>query len=453
MPAPVACPVADVDAVLSEYVNSRQDTLEMRRHIANLPAAGLQNSQSAPFPGHLLRECSLSLPTARPKSSDAARVLPAAAAAARSRYLRALEAKWLANARLRRLQNELDQLRREDCPGTSTENSTSLQDDDLRDYIALLHGSRRCSELQLVLKSLDSLLTSTPVNSHGGFAIRINDSVGTPPDRPAETLGQPSPPHSDQSRLFQLKKEVLEAKLSADRVCANRKACFDGLSDANHGRQQIHALSHAKDEIVTWLETELSKLSETSELLEDASPIKKSRYPALDTNDTLPSEKITGAYAQYVASRSEAIDVHNSLETMLNEYQSATLANPAVPHHPVRDSQDSKELSTRILRHLPFLVQILSSERSLLQQTVYLEARLAAASDALGGSLVKLREESHLLPSNASKHDAWGIAAIRAGDETRDFVREKLNESQQQFRTINSIVDTLSLQNKILAST
>lgn len=279
----------------------------------------------------------------------------------------------------------------------------------------------------------------------------VRDAIGEQPGPPVERLEQLAGKIDNDGSMFKLKKEVLEAKASMDRAKAVKSTANSNAPANPSLEQQVYALGCARDEIVAWVEEELAKMNEESALLEDASPVK--RLPqapaAIDLNDS--KESIQRSYNQYTSSRSEVIEAHTSLDLSPSTNGATALSrNGSHTGNQVQQPSQSKRPVTEIAPLIPSLNQTAENERALLQQTVYLQAKLSSAAEELKESLARLSDESHLLPSGPAVPTTWAAAAREAGTATKRFVEEQLRESQQDIERIAGIAQLSLLQRQVI---
>jgi hypothetical protein len=443
MPAQTTCPISGVDHALSSYINSREDTLRIRRTLSKYLTASLRPVNSATQNQHLNHEC--------PQSISATSTNPPGLKGQRLEYLLALRAKSQAQARHRELQQSLEDLHTRHVEETPTYTQSEHNNEATGGYVALLRQRRKHAELEVVQDALDRLLSAKPIHTLQDPKALVQQTIGEQPDLPAERLQQDSQSHDEQSMIFKLKQEVLEARASMDRANSDRaQAQSKAARSPPELRQQVHALKRARDEIVDWVQDELAKLEEDSVFLEDASPIKRSAVAApIDLSSA--DSQIRNAYNQYTLARASLIESWGALDQPLQP--SANDENK--PKEPTDSDKphENKEpvMSTiRLLPHLPHLARSAQIERALLQQSVYLQTQIASADQEIEEALLRLSAESHLLPAGSKDVSAWGSTATEAEAATFEFVKKRLQASRQEIASVGTIVELCSLQSKVL---
>lgn len=445
MPAVTPCPIADVERALSSYINTREETLRTRRTISNYLTTSLRPVNTAVKTHHLNHEC--------PQSISTASTNPPGLKGRRLEYLQALRARHQAQAKHRELQISLEGLQQNHVDESPTQTQPEHGTGTTESYIALLRQRRCLAELQVVQDALDKLLNARPSNAPQDPKMLILNTLGEQPDLPAERLEHLSAPQDDDSALFKLKQEVLDARKSMERATSARNKAQNVPSGMVSLQQQVHALERARDEIVDWVQTELRKLEEDSIFIEDASPIKRPAKDLFPVDVASAEERIRLAYDQYIVSRVGLIEGYRSLQSP-----------PSAQGDGDAETADNQEISNgaqnippllsvnRLLSHFPHLAYAANNERSLLQQTVRLQAQIASADQEIEEALLRLSGESHLLPAGSKDVTAWGDTAAEAEATTKDFVGSQLQTSRPEVDSVSTIVELCSLQSKVLSS-
>ena len=445
MPAETACPISGVDRALSSYINSRDDTLRIRRTLSRYLTSSLRPVSHATQNQHVNHEC--------PPSLSAASTNPPGLKDSRIAYLHALRAKSQAEAKHRELQASLQDLRNRHIDENPTLPQPDQDGESTRGYINLLRQRRRLAELDVVQESLDKLLSAKPSNRHHDPRDHIQGIIGEQPDLPAERLEQITQPEDNQSLIFKLKQEVLEARSRMDRANIARRQANNTVRDPPELQEQVHALERARNEIVEWMQGELAKMEEDSLFLENASPIKHlvQEGAPLDLEST--EARIRASYDRYTSARMELIKAYESLNEPLRENGKIESDDTTKDSSETQNNTKLVKSITKLLPHLPLLARSAQNERSLLRQAVYLQSQLNASDQELEEALMRLSGESHLLPAGSKDASAWGKVATEAESATETFVKERLQESHQEVSSISAIVDLCSLQSAVLGST
>ncbi|KAF2626853.1 hypothetical protein BU25DRAFT_411385 [Macroventuria anomochaeta] len=444
MPAETACPISGVDRALSSYINSRDDTLRIRRTLSRYLTSSLRPVSHATQTQHVNHEC--------PQSVSATSTNPPGLKDSRIAYLHALRAKTQAETKHRELQASLEDLRNRHIDENPTLPQPDHDDESTRGYINLLRQRRKLAELNVVQDSLEKLLSAKPPNQHHDPRDHVQEVIGEQPDLPAERLEQIAQPEDNQNSIFKLKQEVLEARSRMDRANIARKQANSVVRDQPGLQDQVRALERARNEIVEWIQGELAKMEEDSVFLEDASPIKRSVQADTAVDLESAEARIRASYDQYTSARVGLIRSYGSLNEPLHENSKTESDDTTKDLSESRKDTKLVKPITKLLPHLPLLARSAQNERSLLQQAVYLQSQLAASDQELEEALLRLSGESHLLPAGSKNASVWGKVATEVESATETFVKEHLQESRKEVSSISAIVDLCSLQSKVLAS-
>ncbi|RYO62998.1 hypothetical protein AA0116_g4707 [Alternaria tenuissima] len=445
MPAQTTCPIPEVDRALSSYINSREDTLRIRRTLSKYLTSSLRPVNAATQNQHLNHEC--------PQNLSAANTNPPGLKDVRLEYLQALRARSQAQARHRELQASLEDLRNRYVDENPTQPESEYDNEVTRGYVSLLRQRRRFAELQVIQESLDKLLTAKPLTVAADPRASIKSAIGEQPDLPAERFEQLAQAEEDQTWVFKLKQEVLEARTAMERAQAARKKAQDELQVEPSLQVQVHALERARDELVDWVQGELAKMEENSVFLEDASPIKRPVNAVAPVDLASAESQIRESYNKYIEARAGLLEAHASLQQPLDVQTENQNDVQSIP------SEDSNATTTKPVRPitkllpcLPHLAKIANNERSLLQQSVYLQNQMASANQDMEEALLRLSGESHLLPAGSKDVAIWGKMAREAEAVTEEFVKERLQASRQEVGSVSTIVELCSLQSQVLES-
>ncbi|KAF1842680.1 uncharacterized protein K460DRAFT_367637 [Cucurbitaria berberidis CBS 394.84] len=447
MPAQTTCPISEVDRALASYINSREDTLRIRRSLSKYLTSSLRPVNAATQNQHLNHQC--------PQSLTAVTTNPPGLKGARLAYLHAFRVRNQSQTRHRELQASLEELRNRHMDENPTKTQSEYDNEVIRDYVSLIRLRHQYGELQVIQESLNKLLSAKPSNASLDPKALVRYTIGEQPDLPAERLEHLSPAHDDQTWIFRLKQEVLEARAKMEHAQAHRKNARSASGGAPVPQNQIYALERARDEIVEWVQGELAKMEEDSIFLEDASPIKRTVSNAAPTDLASAEVRIQDSYNQYTSSRASLIGTFESLQQPLSVPADNCNNRKDGSHSPDQSREIFKPSMpiNNILPYLPHLAQTANTERSLLQQSVYLQAQVASADREIEEGLLRLSGESHLLPAGTKDVAVWSRTAIEAEAATEEFVKENLQASRQEVSSVTAVVEICSLQSRVLAST
>ncbi|CBX95710.1 hypothetical protein LEMA_P028620.1 [Plenodomus lingam JN3] len=436
------------DRALSDYVNTREDTLRIRRTLSKYLTSSLRPVNSATQNQHLNHEIPFNL--------SVSSTTPPGLKGRRFEYLQALRANNQARTRHRELQTSLQDLQNQQNDNSSIQIKSPHDNEAIQSYVSLLRQRKRFAELQIIQDSLEKLLIAKPPSTLSDPRATIKDAIGEQPDLPAESIEHLAGTADDQSYIFRLKQEVLEAKVSMERA-QDARAKAQSQSQASPSLQhQVIALGQARDEIVHWVQGELAKLEEESIFLEDASPIKRSTKEAEAPLDLASAEtRIREAYNKYTSSRASLLEAYESLHQTPPTQGSGHDQSSDTKAGAEKEPDASKPIMpfAKLMPYLPHLTQTANSDRALLQQSVYIQNQITSADQEIEEALLRLSGESHMLPAGSKDISAWGQKAQEAETRTEEVVKEHLQASRQEISSVTAIVDLCSLQSKVLEVT
>lgn len=419
------CPLPEVEAALAPFIHTRQEALSIRLRLAQFLQSLFVDAGT--FHGHLHVAC--------PSPGTEVAQIPTEVAGLRKKYFEALEANLAVRKQYDALRNDLDGLQTTASiadTGTEAASEKAL----IQDYISLLRQRQRGHRLNVIQRTLCNLLAAEPNPAKTDPKAMVNKKLGEPPLAPI-AAGAPvdAGSHVD-ALLFKLKGEVLTAKRSKDRS----DALLGQARELVHATPEptvearAHALGCARDELVSWIEGELAKMSDDgTEVAETASSLHVNRGVPEDGSPEAQQrlDEIQKLYDKYIATRT-------SLIASLNVATAVSSQQPAPPEKLVTPSAlgpiqtpSPQGLSTReILPYIPGLLQVSRDERSLVQQSTYLRRQLAIASDETVRTVRRLAGESHLVAPGADNMAVWAAAAEASSANTESCAREHLEAGE-----------------------
>ncbi|GME25413.1 hypothetical protein GTA08_BOTSDO02450 [Neofusicoccum parvum] len=320
------CPLPLVDDALRPYIHTRQETLRIRKVLAEHLRAQINRQQQQHQPHQQGAESTtpiapLTLACAPPEllPEDSLSAFPPPApppelTGLRRRYWEAVQAHALAKRRRDALHGELDELRRAShiraaalpakpggCLDTEPHSSfpssaaAALPDgsSDVQNYIALLHQRRRHAKLQILLDALDRIADAAGDDDAQPNPLQrearqwVKEKLGDAPVPPPEIAGESSSggggdaaaiaaaEDAVRNHVLRLKKELLLAKQSLDAETTQRGRAADAgpaaalpvqgsIGKASAVEAQVAALRAARDELIAWIEGELAKMADES---------------------------------------------------------------------------------------------------------------------------------------------------------------------------------------------
>ncbi|KAF2739161.1 hypothetical protein EJ04DRAFT_508886 [Polyplosphaeria fusca] len=440
------CPIRELDAELRDYINSRQQTLSIRQALLRGLTANTKAPDSSSLRQHLSYACPYQLSAIPRRAQD---LTPN-----QSRFLRALEAHSKVQVRHGKLVDALHELRDQSTKEGPNQTESNHDSRSTRDYVSLLGQRQRLAELQIVDESLEQLLNASPSGSRIDPASLVKEAIGDQPGLPAEPLEMSSREKDGNNGAFRLKREVIEARARLQRAeSLNRNAASESRHHSSL-EQKVCALGRARDEMVTWVETELAKMTEESELLEDASPLKRQTQDANVVDLTRSESQIREEYNRYVASRAAAVQAQDSIQpcplaAAPSGAQTVDLKETAC----TTSSPTAGPVIDAVLAQITSLKQISDNERSLLQNAIYLQSQISTADAESREALTRLSEESLILGSASKELSAWRDTAMQAEANTQETTAANLNATRQEIDCVHGVVDLCSLHSSFLDST
>ncbi|KAM4059504.1 hypothetical protein HRG_011559 [Hirsutella rhossiliensis] len=220
------------------------------------------------------------------------------------------------------------------------------------------------------------------------------------------------------SRVHQLEKAVLCAKLQSkqeERLLAEAKTrCKSRSEVVSHGAK-LEALNTTRNELISWIEAELSKAS-AEEADEGGDSFRQGQNcQPEDDQATVTAQlgQISQKYASYVAGRKEvlALASQQQLPSMSPPHQQAT------PSEHV-DNADSKLADHLLTPYIEALLSISSHQKTVISYKSHASSVLKKQINDSRQALDRLAEESQLLPSYPMKSSQRGRSGM-ANDTTK----------------------------------
>ncbi|KAL7824222.1 hypothetical protein V8C26DRAFT_19050 [Trichoderma gracile] len=289
-------------------------------------------------------------------------------------------------------------------------NARASSADLLEERLCLLKLRQKRESLLAVRQSLD-LLMEKPAATREFLDARhiFQGSPGVPsaPDDVVNSLAsdQRPPGASLGDRIQQLEKTVLRAKLllkqeeqTLRETRARSKNQFDMVSNG----ARLEALTTTRNELITWMETELGKAPPGGGLRAGKSGTQKSRDDPSKIAAHL--EAISKKYARYVSLRKTLLELE-SQQAQLSQPSHPTLLPPAQLVAGLDRSSSKPPIPTEHLLtpYLRALASISVSQKSAISQKSFFTSALSKQTQDACQVLGRLGDESHLLPAYPMK--------------------------------------------------
>lgn len=218
-----------------------------------------------------------------------------------------------------------------------------------------------------------------------------------------------------EMRVVELKKAILGAKATIEHY--EREDSM--LERREGGLSELHALQQARNELIGWIESQLSLIGDEQKEESNATPSPaKNSQDEEDSPIASPAE-ISQLYDRYLEARNTLLD------TVQQPHDISPLAPAPASPKQTRTAQDTDPATTTATALLPFISPLLanqSAEQALVHQAAYVRRQLAAADSISEKLLRRHAEESHLVHPGASRGRDWARAGEEAGEATREHV-------------------------------
>ncbi|KAJ4864224.1 hypothetical protein T069G_00754 [Trichoderma breve] len=280
----------------------------------------------------------------------------------------------------------------------------------LEERICLLKLRQKRESLLAARQSLDLIMEKPAATREFLDAKHIfQGSPGVPsaPDDVINSLAldQTSPQSGLSDRIQQLEKTVLRAKLllkqeeqTVQETRARSKNQFDMVSNG----ARMEALTTTRNELITWIETELAKASPGGSTGAAKSGNHKSRVSPSTIAANL--EEISKKYAKYVSSRKTLLDLETQ-QFQLSQPSHPSLLPPAqlVAGLDRSSNKPPMPIDHLLTPYLRALAAISVSQKAAISQKAFFTSALSKQNQDACQLLGRLGEESHLLPSYPMK--------------------------------------------------
>ncbi|KAI9770276.1 MAG: hypothetical protein M1840_003435 [Geoglossum simile] len=486
-------PLTQVASSLRPYIKTRQEALKVRRTLTVYLGSALADSDD---------KGKLPYTLAAPDISLSVKRIPTAISGLRKQYLKALQA----NERARKEYQSLSDLRgASDEPGARPISKKADEDDEDHDeffqtYLALLRLRRRYEKLRIFQDYLRLLCRKAPANPQFLDMNKILGELPTPPALPTGAIqttkanASDSPISGIDALTRRLEMSVLGAKHSLEserRLLGEwRDKGAGNPEEATTGSHRLHALGRVRNELIHWIESELSKTGNSLE--GDIEQTTGER--TVDTGSAI-SQSLEGVSHQYRG----YVEVRESLLVALSM---ATLSLPTQERGSTAGTDEAGQVGMTdhmapAYSFLPLfshhLLPLSTFQKSIILQKSCLTMSLAKQQRSIIQTIERLGEESHLLPAypllasqarfrNAAaalasravdnrpvsserditesggddcikKARAWAFAADAARTATEDAVREKFEIGEMRIRSAqDTLVRLLGLLGQTVAS-
>lgn len=329
-------------------------------------------------------------------------------------------------------------------------------------YINLLEAKRHHNRLLILQDYVDSITQK----AHSLRLTRAAHAEDMLPKIPPEVLHVHVSSKTSSTDLgelmIRLERSSLRAKLllkQEQRFLSKIQADNDSTVDADAGDIHLQALAKTRNELIQWIESELSDTNEEHDLDTD----KEQSCSVIATGDNLKQRlhAVREQYMQYVTTR---LSLRSSHDTSEPSVQSVT---KSVADNAESSKDRSRVQGTNYEPYLAAFLRISEEQKSMNQQKAHLIAVSLKQAKDLGQDLDRLAQESHLIPAlnksttshkkrqsgsvvfgkdwssanipvTTTKAQDWARGAEHAGNELRSAVMESLETGEEALASARS---------------
>ena len=299
------------------------------------------------------------------------------------------------------------------------------------DLLALLRARERRRRLGVVERAVDAVERE----GKGVVGSKIDEvvrrAVGDVPVLPSQRgggLGGGSGREEGELRMMELKKAILGAKATIDRLHGEDSSVDVRASGAG----ELFALQQARNELIGWIEQQLAIIgdAQADEGDDVLSPAKANGHE--EDGHVASSEEIIQLYDRYLEARRTLLDTIQTRQDV-----SPLASAPDSPKPPRTSLQEEDAASTTATTLLPFIKPLLdtqATEQETIQQAAYARRQLSVADSSSERLLRRFADESHLVHPGASHGRDWARAGEEAGEATRELVLARAKAGEKSSR-------------------
>ncbi|KAG9654753.1 hypothetical protein KCU64_g7007, partial [Aureobasidium melanogenum] len=410
------CPLPELAEALRPYIKPREEVAEIRRGIDSLLSQYVHD-QNVPI-------SRVTLPTTETSAQSA---LNSPFNGVRRAFMQALVARQKAQSQYDALKAELDLLQHT----PSEKDNDEKQKNPVAETVALICQRQRRDKLLVIEKALDNLEKVRHTSRYADPGELLNSMQSQIPPPPLAQQSQDESLADAQSHVFELQKAVLRAHSNLQ-----TKSHTDAPQQpVTEDWKRAYALRKARDDLIAWIEGELSKLSEDEEHMDPEMDVQGDNgIESLDETRTT----LQDLYSKYITSRERLVRVLNTpLKT-----NSDPVKPPFERQHSANDNDASNNagLASRVLPYIGILRSTAQEEAALMQHTSYLRRQITAVSAETEQVLVRLSDESHMVRPGTSHTAAWAEAARDARNGDKDVVHSHLVKGETSIDRVGKFL-------------
>ena len=429
------CPIPAVEDALTPYIHTREKTTRIRQILTEHLTHQVTTTDTKEKSTHL----SLSAPTTSLQTVSSA----GAGKGLYEEYLRALRANQAARERYDGLKDDLAHLLQTPNPRDESNDTPSFN---IQEYTTLLRLRRHKRKLELVQDALTKLLNVDPNPASLSIKEAVRAELGEPPQAPvaaSATGGDADAEGRVRDLTFALKKELLLAK---NRFAEAKAAKEDGSHESREQRDAVEILREARDELISWVESELAKIPEEDvEASQAEISFLGAEEDEEDGGERLTNEQLEARvgtlYERYLTARQRYI--HEVEAAMSLQIQGPKLDPNTTVGALFPPSKRDTITAAHLLPTLTHLNLATQSTTQLQAQTVHLRRQLTLASAEQAALLQRLAGESLLVSQDSATVGSWVKAVQEAGGKTKDSVMASVIEGEASVAQARKVMEGL----------
>ena len=384
-----------ISELLRPFIKSRQEALRIRRILSVYVTSAIDG-----LDGRTITPLSLAVPG---RDVDV-KTIPPEMSGIRKDYLLALQANIKARKAYEHTSQQLILATENNPGGFDLDRPKGIDGWPISTYLDLAQMQKQFQKLNVIQNHLDELRKNKIFSDDSHFADQIRQEANAINIAPLTTEDhmQAEDDVQTQALITRLEKAILRANhsLRCERALLEdlrlkRGGQEDG-ADALQPPQatRIRALQKTRDELIAWIEQQLTNISEV-----EAEP-EAGVFPRSEDSGTEIKQqkgKIEETYQNY-------LEVRRSILNLLSRRPS--IANIGVPMNQTQSmssdlERDAQQPSRDAITALPliteYMIPLADAQSSLLQQEAHISNSLNVQKRAMNRVLDRLADESHLL--------------------------------------------------------
>lgn len=304
-----------------------------------------------------------------------------------------------------------------------------------QDFLELIKQQQKYEVLNIIQDYVDILSKKPAAESRHLDPQVALACIGPLPCVPSEVLNAPGfQQRSDGADLKvlteQLEKSVLRAKMLLKREQKLLAKVKEAHGSSNYDQaSRLQALGTARNELIQWIETELSKAGESpDEEGETYQPMSTENMASSYIRTELVS--IHRQYIRYSKARQELVIAVTG--RLVEEALNVEEGNPGAPESPAQDIIAHSGSFT--LPYLEEMVSVLNEQKAIIQQKSHLTISLAKQLKDSSQKLDRQADESHLLPAYPMRNQSMSLKALESASFGDKISNHEKPDSSKKVR-------------------